>query len=792
MTQVARHDARGSVDVVAGGDVAISRRYIPALDGLRALAVTAALLFHAGVLQGGFLGVDLFFVVSGFLITGLLLDESVGSGRVRLGRFWGRRIRRLAPALLAVLGVIQLWAHYGASPAMAQTTTKQSAWSLIYLNNWFALFGNVGYWGATATKTPLNHLWSLAIEEQFYLVWPVLLALAVRLRHRRRDRERTIVWIAAVAIVASAAWQWWAADRFGANRAYLGTDARAGALFIGCLLAVLVRRVTAKPSAARPDRRAWNAAVAAAVLWLGVSWVTADLGRATLYHGWLVSCSAAAGVVVIAVALQPSAWYTRVLSTRPLVWIGKRSYSLYLWHWPIWVMLSPEATGSSGANLWVLRMAVTTFAAAASYAWIEQPIRTSRFSGRQLVPALGAVGIALGVVAVAFAPALPPAMGSQPVTVVGTQGTGHLKILVAGDSWARNMGFGLALADADHRNTYINLGDGGCGLMAGHAECARQPGRWSDALATNHPDVVLLMTGTFDGGAGATTVDGLTVAPCSPEYDAAYGRKLDEVINLLRGPDHLPVYLTTVRDNPVHRSSSDCINSVLSEAAARNSAGLLDLHGQLCPTSTCVSDHGGVPIYDDTMHLDPAGQRWIGGWILDTLQHSVTPQRASSDAGPVQTCPSDVANSRPLPVASYVSHPEAPYLDTSGSELTDGLHGSASFGDPAWQGWQGEPTDIVLTLGEAQPVCAVTSTWLQVPGAAIFLPTELDVYVSDTEGELGTLLGTAQPPAGGPPDQTVTINMTANTAVSGRYVTVRVRSLTAFSFVDEVTPVGSP
>ncbi|MDQ6796637.1 MAG: acyltransferase [Actinomycetota bacterium] len=787
--------ALGDVSSASSAKAGSSRRYLPGLDGLRALAVVAAMLFHAGVLRGGFLGVDLFFVLSGFLITGLLLEEGLSSGRIKLTRFWARRIRRLAPALLAVLGVTLLWAYYGASPSMAQTTTKQTAWSLIYLNNWFALFANVGYWGATATKTPLNHLWSLAIEEQFYLVWPVTVALVMKLRHRRLDRQRTIATIAVAAAGLSGLLQLWFAERSGTQRAYLGTDTRAVALFVGCLLAVLVRGSLAKhQAAAGQGRRGWNAAFALAALWLGVSWVGADLAQAWLYRGWLVSCSVAAGVVVAAAATQPTAWYTRLLSSRVLVWVGKRSYSLYLWHWPVWVMLSPAATGSSGADLWVVRMAVTMFASMASYAWIEQPVRNSRFSGWQLAPALGAVAAAFGVVAIALPPALPAALGSQPVTLAGSGGAGYLRVLLAGDSWARNMGFGLALADADHRNTYINLGDGGCGLLAGHSECDRQDGRWRDALATDHPDVALLITGSFDGGAGAV-IDGRTLMPCSPDYDSAYARKLDEVINLLRGPDRIPIYLTTVRDNTLRPSSSDCINTLLTDAARRNSAGLLDLHGQLCPNGACLSEHDGQPIYDDTMHLAPPAQRWIGGWILDTLQRHVTPPRSNAGAEPGETCTSaaasGAASAQPLPVASYVSHAEAPYPDSpTRSKLTDGRHGGVDFRDPAWEGWQNEPSDIVLTLDSDHPVCGVTSTWLQVPGAAIFLPTELDVYVSEKEGQLGSLLGTAQPPGVSAADQTVTIKMAANTEVTGRYVTVRVRSLTAWSFVDEVTALG--
>jgi peptidoglycan/LPS O-acetylase OafA/YrhL/lysophospholipase L1-like esterase len=773
---------------MAGG-----RRDVPGLDGLRALAVVAAMAFHADLLPGGFLGVDLFFVVSGFLITDLLLEDAASEGRVRLGRFWARRVRRLGPALLLVLVVVLVWAYVAATPSMAQTTTQQLGWSLAYLANWFALFGDVGYWGADAAKTPLNHLWSLAIEEQFYVVWPLVVAAATAARRTRH----LLGAVTLGGLVASGAWQWWAADHAGTDRAYLGTDTRAVALLVGCAIAVLVTGRRPRPGLAAHDRGrpvatgAWDVAVVAAVAWLGWWWLTADLADRSLYHGWLASCSVAAGVLVVAVVNRRTAWYSRALSAPPLVWIGRRSYSLYLWHWPIWVMVSPTATGLSGAGLWAVRLGLTAVAATASYAWVEQPIRRGWGSGRRLVTVGGVAVAAMAVAVVVLPPTLPPALRSDPVTLGAAGGTGSLDILVVGDSWARNLGFALDLADPASRNTYTNLGIGGCGLLVGtEPGCIeRQRARWGEVIASRRPDAILLVTGSVDQGLGARLGGRLTL-PCDPVWDAEYARRLDEAITLLRGgPAQIPVYVATGREAARRPEGSACVNRLLVEAAERHGAKVLDLHGKLCPGGRCSTTIDGRPLYDDTDHLAPAGQRWIGGWVLGVLRAEVAPRAVPSTSAPAGPC---AAAQSAIPVASYSSSPDPVYPDTGGRELVDGRRGRADIDDPAWQGSRGGQADIVVTLAASQPVCAVASSWLQVLGANVQPPPLVDVYVSDVEGQLGSRLGSSGPPRLSPADQSATIRVAAGLPVTGRFVTIRVSALAEWSFADEVTVFGPP
>ena len=782
--------------------------YQPALDGLRAIAVVGALLFHAEVLRGGFLGVDLFFVLSGYLITGLLLNEAWATNTIDLARFYTRRFRRLAPALILVLLVTLLWTYRFAPPAVAPTAAKQVGWSVAYLNNWYALFGKVGYWGAGTTALPLNHLWSLAIEEQFYLVWPLVILLLVKAGLGLRD----LVWAVGGLAVLSGALQWLIADGSGVNRAYLGTDTRFAALAIGATVAILLTEVTAERTARdvgdRIAARRWSMAVIASTVFLGVSWVTADLSNISLYHGWLIGCSAAAGVIIAAVVTNRTSWYALVLSRRPLVWIGKRSYSLYLWHWPIWVMFNGAAMHDTGADLWTVRIFLTVLVSTLSYKYVEQPIRNSSLSGRQLLASMGPVAAGVGAMVIMLPPVLPVALGSRPVllgapplggptrTALGRPGAPapatSLRILVTGDSWGRNMGYALSLADPARRNTVIDLGVPGCGLLTPESNgCPTQIQSWTHAEAINHPDVALLVEGTYDQGA-AVQKNG-TGAVCAPAYQAQYRQALDTAIAALHGSANLPVFLTTDRDTLIgDPQSAQCMNDMLTAAAKRNGATVFDLDGVLCPGGVCITEHDGQPVYDETEHLGPAGQQWVGGLVLAAIEAGITPPPA--DAAPLAPGPCQVAKTTsPVRIVSYIAHAAAPYLDSpTQKKLTDGVLGQATFVDPAWMGWQSTTTDIALHLGATAKVCSTSSTWLQVLGGAVVVPPTIDVYVSNAAGQLGRLLGSAQAPQLDLTDQTATVTVNGTQPIQGRYVTVRVNSFGSWSMVDEVAVRALP
>ena len=341
--------------------------YRPELDGLRAIAVIAVVLFHYfGRFEGGFLGVDLFFLLSGFLITRLLLEEHHRAGRIGLARFYARRAARLLPALGVVAAASVLVAASGLGPSIGDVL-QAIGLAFVYGLNWAHVFG---------VSLPLEHLWSLAVEEQFYVVWPLLLVALLAMGGMRLAR-----WVAGGVIVVAVVQM---AIRFHAGvdfeALYQGTDGQ-GAVFLmsGCLLGMLVatNRVDLARSAAG---RLARLVVLPATLVLGV-WVFTVPRQAPFWYqgGFLVAVALMSAVVVSALSGGALA---AVLRVGPLVWIGRLSYAIYLWHVPLreWVGAAlPDLGWTSTA---VLAGGLTLACAVLTYYVVEMPIRN--WAGRRL------------------------------------------------------------------------------------------------------------------------------------------------------------------------------------------------------------------------------------------------------------------------------------------------------------------------------------------------------------------------------------------------------------------------
>jgi peptidoglycan/LPS O-acetylase OafA/YrhL len=349
---------------------------IGAVEGLRAVAVAGVIAFHFGIgVPGGFLGVDLFFVISGYVITRLLLIEWRRSGSIDWLRFWARRARRLLPAVLAVLVVVQLWLRLGALPELRATTDAQTVAALTYVSNWYAIFTDLSYWGALTDSTPLTHLWSLAVEEQFYLVWPLLLIVVLKVTRSRRVLAAVAAGGAVVSYGAAAV----LFGRHGADRAYLGTDTRSGALLLGVLCALALTRSASGPNGSW-DRRSAHWGVSAPVFALAVAalaalWATARIQASWLYTGGLVVAGVSAALVIASVVTAPDSPAARLLAAAPAVWIGRLSYSLYLWHWPVHVFAVHAASRPDGPGVIAAELAATLTLAYLSFRLVELPTR---------------------------------------------------------------------------------------------------------------------------------------------------------------------------------------------------------------------------------------------------------------------------------------------------------------------------------------------------------------------------------------------------------------------------------
>ncbi|MBY5160986.1 acyltransferase family protein [Salsipaludibacter albus] len=368
----------------------------PHLDGLRAVAVYLVLLFHARLpaFAGGFVGVDVFFVLSGYLVTNVILADVAIVGRLRFGRFYARRARRLIPAsALAIVGTA-VGAVLVAAPLDRLALVGDARAASLWYANWHFIVEAADYFNVGQAESPYLHFWSLAIEEQFYLVFPVLLMGLWVLTGRRLRRV-----IAAVAVLAagSVAWQVVVATS-DANRAYLGTDTRAYQLLVGVLVALVLWRVKL------PDRgRRWARTVLVLALVGLVVVATALLDVSPSVRGL-----AAAGVsVVLLVAAEWAAggWASGALSLPTVRKLGMISYGTYLWHWPV-VVLTERVLEVGPVALFVISATVGTGLAALSHDLLERPVRRGAWlQGRPTVSIVGGVGIAL-VVGALVAPAI--------------------------------------------------------------------------------------------------------------------------------------------------------------------------------------------------------------------------------------------------------------------------------------------------------------------------------------------------------------------------------------------------
>jgi peptidoglycan/LPS O-acetylase OafA/YrhL len=542
-----------------------SINYVPGLDGIRALAVLGVLLYHAGVswIPAGFLGVDTFFVLSGFLITTLLINEFKKASTIRLIAFWGRRARRLLPALFLVVALTSIFVWLIAARGTYPAYEGDAFGSLFYVANWHFIAEGSNYFAVAGAPSPLTHTWSLAIEEQFYVVWPLVLLALFKLR-------RGVGSLLGLCIVGAIGSTVWMAYLFSSGapitRLYYGTDSHSQCLFVGAgiaaSLALIARR--RREQGTTPSGRSirtsggdpgWAAVTNNARLLCGASGMIGVVGGAVLWSrlnsnspflyrgGFLLMALFTGGVVVSAVCLQRGI-IARCLSIAPMVFIGRISYGLYLWHFPLFQWLNGSRTGLHGITLLGLRLAVSVVAAVLSFYVIERPIRHGGLlRGWQgfvaTIVSLVAVGILVVVASHASVSAAQQIQSKianghinaaqqqaqvNKAGVIGSLGkpaaTGPIVALVFGDSMAQSLGVNLAQSSQaiNQQVTILNAGIPGCGIIQSDAyiyfgyqhpresECLLSPPAGALTvmpylnyeLSTNHPDVVALSAGRIE------------------------------------------------------------------------------------------------------------------------------------------------------------------------------------------------------------------------------------------------------------------------------------------------------
>ncbi len=643
--------------------------YQPALDGLRGLAVAAVVLYHGGIswATGGYLGVDAFFVLSGYLITSLLLSEFRDSGDVVLRQFWIRRIRRLLPALFVMLVGMAMYCLFVAKPDVLDQLRVDALSTMFYVMNWRLIASSQSYFDQFFAS-PFRHMWSLAIEEQYYLVWPLFTLLIMRWRKSATFMLQVCLGLAALSALLMVVLYRLEVDT---SRLYYGTDTRAQSLLIGSALGAAVAAGMTFTTVLARRLIVIGGFVAGAAL--AVAWVRLDATSPMLYQGGFVVLASGVCLVILACTQIGANPLRTGLSFEPLRRLGLISYGVYLYHWPIFMWLNAEHTGLApqSLRLLALRLVATSIVAVASYYLLEKPIRdgalgqldVSPIVRKLLLPVSAALVLTLLLTSTAGAQRttltagdLDPANRPQPASA----GTTDSKVLLVGDSVAYTLGVGFEGDVAAEQHVAVwNQAVLFCELVKGdHREgdeikkasdtCLNWEQDWRDDVDQFKPDVTVLQLGAWE--IFDREINGTWLTFGSPEYDKVLEPVLQRAVDALHSQGAPVIVFTTprfVRDDGTSAkewtqndvSRTDHFNVLIRKLAAANpsSVVLVDLGNFLCPNNECRKEIDGVAMRHDGLHFDEHDAKVVATWLAPQFRevalHGVPAPGATPPAG---------------------------------------------------------------------------------------------------------------------------------------------------------------
>lgn len=640
-------------------------RYMAGLDGLRALAVLAVILYHLnpGFAPGGLLGVGAFFVLSGYLITDLLVTEWEDEGQIDLKQFWLRRGRRLLPALFLMLVVVVCALILFARTRLAALRGDVLA-AMLYASNWWFIYHNVSYFARFGPPSPLGHLWSLAVEGQFYLFWPLLLWFGLRRQARRGLLLGLTLAGAAASALAMAILYRPGSDP---SRVYYGTDTRAFALLIGAALALVwpSRKLSAKVS---PLTRLGIdlAGCAGLLVMLVMIWRTNQYDT-FLYPGGLLLLSVATAVLVAAIA-HPASRLGKVLGGEPLRWLGVRSYGIYLWHYPVIVLTSPVVnTGGVNVVRMALQLSASIILAALSWRFVEEPVRRGALRRlREVIPlrarhrrcrlplrnrvALAAAGLAFGIFCLGITGVIPTTDANHASNIANIAPAGQVSIaapgpIKPGSDKSGNSGKGRK-TPTESSISQAGPGTTGDAATPGQEQNPDQSSGGS-RTSTGTPEPVAITTGS-----GITAIGDSVLADAAPYLskllpgiviDTKIGRQMSEaqaVVHQLKAQGRLgdrliielgtngpftkeqlvallnslegvqQVFLVNTR---VPRPWEDVVNTTLAQVAATRP------HTTLVDWYAASAGHDSY-FYPDGVHLTPIGAQSYANLVAGTVR----------------------------------------------------------------------------------------------------------------------------------------------------------------------------
>ena len=599
------------------------------LDGLRALAVIGVIIYHAepSLLPGGFLGVDVFFVISGYLITALLLREHDSTHHIDMRRFWRRRARRLGPALLVMLSVVVVVGRLWLPSSQWGSLRGDELASLGYVMNWRLILTGDSYF-STFAVSPLRHVWSLSVEEQFYLVWPIVAAIAMA-----RSR-RALALVASAAFVASIAAMTLVGG--GLSRVYYGTDTRLHVIMAGCLLAILESK--------RPDlvRRlgASTLVTLIGVAALGGAMVFIAEDNTGFFPAGLVIFAAVTMLVVAGCSTQVT---LPLLSNRALVEIGRRSYGLYLWHWPVMVFLTDDRLGIGHVPATAIRVAVFSTLTWASYRFLERPVLARRAPLPRWWPLapIGVIVLVLASTAGATANRYQQQAGGATGTVqanqgitapTGAGGTPIDSLLLIGDSVAASIQEELARELAGDGVSTASAVRYGCGIVEGMEltangdltpmapGCPKHQALQDQLVAQQAPDVILVIAqvDSYRRKLPDGTVIDFEESP--DEYLALLNKAVDRLtVGGATMVIALPANVAYFNADAANVRYEAWRGPLRTPDAERSEVVLLDLQSLICPESQCIREIDGTELRPDGMHYSDDSATLIVPRIVKAL-----------------------------------------------------------------------------------------------------------------------------------------------------------------------------
>ena len=654
------------------------RKFRPDVQGMRAIAILLALVYHAGVpgFTGGYVGIEVFFVISGFVITGLLLREREGTGHTSLRSFYGRRARRIIPAATLVIIVTVIVTYHSLGPLVGHETAIDGQWAALFLANFHFEAVHTNYLVAQAPPSPLLNYWSLGVEEQFYIVYPTLFLLIGWWARRGSFRTRLTIVLVAV-IVASYAYSI-ALTLSDAQSAYFSLFTRSWELALGALIAVHGRHLQRIP-------RAW----AAVASWVGLTVIlvaSVTLKGSSAYPGALVAIpTIGAGLVIAAGAAAPTWGVERLLQRRSFQFIASISFPLYLWHWPI-LEIAAQSRGVASLPVWdnILLLLLAGVLATLTYYFFENPIRHSRLLGKRRWASIG-MGLCLiaatlvvttyeqhrptvnlGILATVSSGSHCPTPAQSVVSHLrSTYTSGGLhetkesdlqSVVVIGDSTSCTLLPGLQAVGPSYGLRVENGAVIGCGIVSGEVapayvgnlnvvaytdKCQGEANlAETDAIERYRPS--LIVWGSTDEGDSIvvdTPTGSKVLTSGSSEWKAVMLQRMDDRVDRFVATGARVILL--LEPPPVHQGgvgpldstdvASERMNALLTEVAARHPGhvAVVNLGARVCPSGPpcpfVVDGFGSTPatqkqaIRPDLVHYLPAGSLWVARWLVPQI-----------------------------------------------------------------------------------------------------------------------------------------------------------------------------